>query len=759
MIVIRADTEGTESDFRQFMPNCNWRSYLEKMRKCGEFGDHVTLQACARRFGVQIIVLSTSGTNYTPLIPCKPVVADETSVSSPVMIVGHYPDESVEGGHFVVLSPIPPKTPQGIMVSRMHVTDSGAQTSTDIECASDDGSDLTAEDNDDVELNSATHATLHNKSQHQVLSHGEFVNKKRSYPWLLMEHGKLGCSTCRNTSTFGPEKTQGVHLSSAWVSCSISSYGQTRKQRLRAIRKKIHDHGKSTAHKAAQRITIDAGKKQIERSTTKLYNECHTTTLRVFRTAYSIAKRGRPFLDMAAEVELQNMNGLDMGRTLHSNVSCANISDHIADEIVEMRKNLVAHIIESQCKISILIDESTTVSRKTTLIVYMKAVVGELRKPQTFFFDLIELTSTTAEDIYSALVRCLKSHGLTVDILKLLLICIATDGASVMLGKESGVCSRFLRQFPRLVIWHCSNHRLELSVHDTVEEVAGINNFHIFFDKLYALYHQSPKAQRELEDSCKDLHERCLTIGRILNTSWVASSLRTVVAVWKQYEALYNHLAEAASDTSRTQRERAQYAGLKTKISTNEFVLNLGVLRDALDELADVSLQLQKEDMTLPRAHALVSRQVRVFWSMVDKPGKYARETSDAVKLKTFKNVSLKPGSKADVLIRHKQFFTSLETNFKSRMLTTRSSGTTDKATSVHNAEYTALMEALGCLDVSTWPADFDIQYGDADVVRLCERLSVAERDSIQGQLSQLMNVLCIDLSLLCFSATFLCCS
>lgn len=54
-----------------------------------------------------------------------------------------------------------------------------------------------------------------------------------------------------------------------------------------------------------------------------------------------------------------------------------------------------------------------------------------------------------------------------------------------------------------------------------------------------------------------------------------------MVAVWKQYEALYNHLAEAASDTSRTQRERAQYAGLKTKISTNEFVLNLGVLRDA----------------------------------------------------------------------------------------------------------------------------------------------------------------------------------
>jgi len=55
-----------------------------------------------------------------------------------------------------------------------------------------------------------------------------------------------------------------------------------------------------------------------------------------------------------------------------------------------------------------------------------------------------------------------------------------------------------------------------------------------------------------------------------------------------------------------------------TKLRTNEFVLNLGIIRDALKDLADVSLQLQKADMTLPCAHTLVSRQVRVLRPMVD---------------------------------------------------------------------------------------------------------------------------------------------
>jgi len=54
-----------------------------------------------------------------------------------------------------------------------------------------------------------------------------------------------------------------------------------------------------------------------------------------------------------------------------------------------------------------------------------------------------------------------------------------------IVGERGGTA--FLFHFWRgtpLVVWHCSNHRLELAVGDTVDEVAGSNNFKSFFDKL-----------------------------------------------------------------------------------------------------------------------------------------------------------------------------------------------------------------------------------------------------------------------------------
>jgi len=118
-------------------------------------------------------------------------------------------------------------------------------------------------------------------------------------------------------------------------------------------------------------------------------------------------------------------------------------------------------------------------------------------------------------------------------------------------------------------------------------------------------------------------------------------------------------------------------------------------MRDALEELADVSLQLQKADMTIARAHTLLNRQVRVFRSMVDEPGKYATETQAAVENKSSQYIRLKPRSKAEVLINHKQFFASLATNFETRMLTTRASGSQDKTTSAHSDQYTLLLDAI----------------------------------------------------------------
>ena len=738
-------------DIKEFVPHRDLSKYTERMKQSGTFGDHVTLQAAAQRFNVHIFVLSSRGHSYARLI--TGISTDTGAV--PTILLGHTGVHGSEdlGGHYVILKPVGERNVSDIISSRLSRADQyNARSAEDAlaTCEEPVPCNSQAEDTHhfceavpEAKLNEATipadtyermcepNTTLATSatSYPKCLSLDQFLKKKSDYPWLLAEKGKLGCQHCRDVSALGPHRTQGVRISTEWATIKICFYGQTRKQQLQSLRKKIYEHENSAAHKATTNILYSGAEKRLEKSAASATKEFHGVTCRIFRTAYMIAKCGRPFTDIKHNVELQQLNGIELGRTLHSNVTCSNITDHIAEE---MRQKTANYIIQNKCKVSILIDESTTLSRKTTLIIFMRAAVGDPNDPQTFYLDLVELNSTTSDSIYASLLSCLTSYGFTTEFLSQSLICIATDGASAMLGKQSGVCAKLVSQFPHIVVWHCSNHRLELSVHDTVEEVAGVNHFHIFFDKLYSLYHQSPKAQRELEHCCKLLHERCFSIGRILNTRWVASSLRTVNAVWSQYEALHKHMQEAASDTSRSSSERAQYSGLLKKLTTTQFVLNLGLLRDALTELADVSLLLQKQDMTLPQAHQLLSRQVRVFRSMIDKPGRYASECRLAASTKKFHNVDLTPGTKSDILIRHEQFFASLAVNFERRLLTTRASGRSD---STDENEYAKLLTGLQSLDPETWPPNCDVLYGEDHIAELCQRFSVEERRSIQGLL------------------------
>lgn len=104
-------------------------------------------------------------------------------------------------------------------------------------------------------------------------------------------------------------------------------------------------------------------------------------------------------------------------------------------------------------------------------------------------------------------------------------------GASNKIGRKAGVGKLLTDKHPDLLVWHCFNHRLELSIDDVVNEVAGINHFKTFFDYFYALYSSSPKNQYGLKSCTKDLDLQFFSIGRIINTRWVASSLRSVNAV------------------------------------------------------------------------------------------------------------------------------------------------------------------------------------------------------------------------------------
>ncbi len=103
-------------------------------------------------------------------------------------------------------------------------------------------------------------------------------------------------------------------------------------------------------------------------------------TIKMFRTAYYLAKSNRPYSDHEELIKLQQLNGMNLGSILYSRYTATNIITHLASEI---KLELTSRIISLQPKFSILIDESTSLSNKTTLIIYLQALL-EGEHPERF---------------------------------------------------------------------------------------------------------------------------------------------------------------------------------------------------------------------------------------------------------------------------------------------------------------------------------------------------------------------------------------
>jgi len=530
-----------------------------------------------------------------------------------------------------------------------------------------------------------------------------------------------GCLFCSEAKMLGPLKEQGVFITEDWCNYKIKpSESTNRETKLGSLRNKIKKHSESRAHELAARVVEQRNSESVvEQLFEKRAEIADKETESLFRTAYHIAKLNRPFSEHEKLVSLQTLNGINLGSTLHSRYSATEMICHIA---TEMRQKVVKHIVESSSKFSVLIDESTTLSKKATMAVYLRTSVGK-EAPIFIFLDLVELDGQTSNDIVLALDDCFKSAGFSEEFLRTNFIAFISDGASVMLGKKTGVATQLKSKYPGIFTWHCLNHRLELAVHDAQRDIAAINHFRSFLDTVYSLFNQSSKNQRELKEASVELEAQILRIGRVLDVRWVASSFRTIKAVWVSFEALAKHFSIAAKDHSRDSRERAKYEGLLKRLSSHEFVLDLGLMYDVLSELASLSEDLQHRSKSLTRANMLIGRTIRVlttFKGNLSHGAKY-EEAEKAIKAKTpFHNVTLTSNAKLQK-INKDQFLQSLVDNLTRRLCQEEDENSSE------------FLKDLDILDTSKWPEKPSIRHGEKQIERLCSRFRLNAESAIRG--------------------------
>lgn len=239
----------------------------------------------------------------------------------------------------------------------------------------------------------------------------------------------------------------GVKMAKQWVTGTVNSTAPDMKKRERAMRKKMVEHEDTKAHKAACEIVEKAKENTLEKVVVNAQAQQISTTANVFRTAYKEAKRHRPAYGFEHEIDCQQLNGVDMGRILHSNVACYNIQVHISSE---MKKNTFATITQCEPKICLMLDEATGLNKHPALIVYARFQLDAMETPANVFVDLVQLQDCSAAGIVQSLLSALEKVNFNEEFLAKCLVGVTCDGASVMFGRKSGVVARLKEFFPTL---------------------------------------------------------------------------------------------------------------------------------------------------------------------------------------------------------------------------------------------------------------------------------------------------------------------
>ena len=126
-----------------------------------------------------------------------------------------------------------------------------------------------------------------------------------------------------------------------------------------------------------------------------------------------------------------------------------------------------------------------------------------------------------------------------------------------------------------------------------------------------------------------------------LSVRWVASSYRTVAAVWNNSKPLCLHFEHASCDMGRNSAERALFGGLLKRIRSPEFIIDLGIMYDALFELSELSESLQDCDCTILIADKLLHKYIRRLEFLRDKIGTKTLEANVCANVMNFQGIEL----------------------------------------------------------------------------------------------------------------------
>ncbi|XP_045212023.2 zinc finger protein 862-like [Mercenaria mercenaria] len=311
----------------------------------------------------------------------------------------------------------------------------------------------------------------------------------------------------------------------------------------------------------------------------------------LFRTVFYAASEELPTVKVNSLLELQRLNGASI---TYRNLSWDTLSEIQKYICTIIKRDLIEHIRESDFY-AIMIDESTDLTVQKHLSICVRYVnKGE---PVTEFLGNIGLEDGKAHTVVAALINYL--NELQIDASKM--VSLATDGAATMMGKKTGVGVQLKSKYsPFLIQTHCIAHRLNLAVSDSIKKDKVLEKFRDKFNSLYNFMSASSNRTTKLKKMQDLLEEPQLTIKEPHSIRWLGLR-NAVAAVYDSYNSVCATLSSIGESENNTTS-----IGLFKYFTDYKTVLLVAFMLDIHQELADLSLQLQKQSIVFSEVEALI---------------------------------------------------------------------------------------------------------------------------------------------------------
>lgn len=322
-------------------------------------------------------------------------------------------------------------------------------------------------------------------------------------------------------------------------------------------------HERAVSAKLAKQLKDQNETTPIEKGFQKADEKALIKMDKLFRTAYYIAKNERPFTDFKDLLQLQKINGLDVGETYFTNKAAKEFVSNITEVLFDELKKL----LHDADYFSVFCDGSTDRTETDKEIVMVKV----LKKyyPVMVFVSLEEPPNTKAPGILAALDNALEKCGLQNWKEKLIGFC--SDGANVNMGQVRGVSTLLKQQSPWILSVWCLAHRLELAVRDAFKSTFMDTVVEIL-TTVYYFYRGSAKRNREAQELADIMDEHFLKPAKCNGTRWVEHKLLAVSKMLRNWSVLVSHMSNYAEDNTNRGEDRAKAKGIIAKLCQYKFV-------------------------------------------------------------------------------------------------------------------------------------------------------------------------------------------